>query len=151
MAEALAVLLLAGSACHWNVCVAGVLVLLLNDEATKSSGREVKPLLACSYIPECRKIQFAADVDGRRCRLSVESRLLDDSSLSENSGIAFTVPPVVVTSEDASGVQARLEQSKIAARTMRRRSATVAVGGTASTKADRGSPPRVCASAAFNA
>src|SRR5579864_2416290 len=42
--EGVAVLLLAGSACHWNVCVTAFPVLLLNDEAAWFRGCEFLPL-----------------------------------------------------------------------------------------------------------
>lgn len=62
-----------------------------------------------------------------------------------NRGIAFTVPPVVVTFNDpASGVEAVaiLLSAAIGAPLF---------GGAASTSAEGGNPPIVSASAAFNA
>ena len=62
-----------------------------------------------------------------------------------NSGIVFTVPPVVVTSCDVSGV------TEAAALLVAIALAALALGGAASTNAEGGSPPIVWASTAFMA
>jgi hypothetical protein len=43
-----------GSACHWKVWGTAFAVLLLNTDATKSSGRELKPALAVAVPREGR-------------------------------------------------------------------------------------------------
>src|SRR5580693_8045754 len=63
-----------------------------------------------------------------------------------HSGSAFTVPPLVVTSELAAEV-ADVAVPALSPIEL----APLLDGGVASTKADAGNPPRVCASAAFRA
>ena len=63
----------AGSACHWNVWFTAALVALLNEEPTKSRGRDALPAVAVAtpvagkislprtsmaVIPVCAKIEF---------------------------------------------------------------------------------------------
>src|ERR1700678_1320333 len=67
----------------------------------------------------------------------------------ENSGSAFTVPPVVVTSEAASDDIEAVAASLVDAATAVLVAAPL--GGAASTKAEAGSPAKVCASPAFSA
>jgi hypothetical protein len=64
-----------------------------------------------------------------------------------NSGIVFTVPPVVVTFDDAAGApEAGVELVAGLAPTL-----APLFGGVASMKAEGGSPPMVSASTAFRA
>src|SRR5579864_1557709 len=64
-----------------------------------------------------------------------------------NSGIVFTVPPLVVTADDVGGGTV----VEVAESLGPLDGAGVLVDGAASTKAEAGSPPKVAASPAFSA
>ena len=69
-----------------------------------------------------------------------------------NIGIVLAVPPVVVTLEVAGGgAEDGLAEDGLAAGETVAAGAAPLLGGVASTKADAGNPPKVCASAAFMA
>ncbi len=53
--EAVVVLLFTGSACNWNVCATAVEVPLLNTDATKLCGRDLKPARAVA-VPVAGKL-----------------------------------------------------------------------------------------------
>jgi len=143
VANGAAVLLPAGDACSWNVWGTAIAEVLLKDEATKSSGREYFPPVAVAVpcagrfslpptliavAPVCERIDFWMLV------------------AVVNRGTAFTVPPVVVTFDDAGGsAAAAAGLPEVAADEL---PFTV---GAASMKAEGGSPPTVCASPAFRA
>src|SRR5271169_1361702 len=66
----------------------------------------------------------------------------------ENNGIAFSVPPVVVTSDETAGVT---DEAVVATALSEVVVVALPFGSAASTKAEGGSPPMVSASPAFNA
>src|ERR1700693_2029853 len=68
-----------------------------------------------------------------------------------NSGIVFTVPPVVVTSDEVSACAAAAELAATLPVAFASALPLAATGGAASTNAEARNPPTVSASPAFNA
>src|SRR6266853_2016340 len=157
--DGVAVLLPTGSACQRKVSFTAAFVLLLNDEATRLRG--------CEFLPA---VAFAVPVAGRpsaprKMPLPVTSSVaagavlpmptlvplsktseLAMSAAASNLASLFTVPPAVVTGvvPVASGcaVAPWLAPLIVVVRL---------AAAAASMKAEGGSPPSVCASAAWSA
>src|SRR5450432_1735191 len=163
VAPGMAVLLFEGVACHWNVWFTGVLVALLNDDATKSSGCDTfpadavaAPVAGNTSVPRIALPPWTSRaVVGAVVLMPifavapipvcVMAELCTFVAVVQ-SGKAFTVPPLVVTVDaggGAPGTGFELATSPLVP--------AAALGGAASTNADGGRPPMVAASPAFNA
>ena len=145
--DAVAVLFPAGSACNWNVCGTAVTVPLLKADATKFSGREFLPVSAVA-TPVAGRFNLPATFTAVvPVWVMIEFWML---VAVVNNGIAFTVPPVVVTFDVVGGGAEALAGAPFAAPVAVVAEAAL-FGATASTNAEGGSPPTVSASAAFMA
>src|SRR5450432_1040926 len=164
VAPGMAVLLFEGVACHWNVWFTGVLVALLNEDATKSSGCDTfpadavaAPVAGNTSVPRIALPPWTSNaVVGAVVLMPIFAVApLPVCVMAElwtlvavvQSGRAFTVPPLVVTVDAGGG--ALVTSFEVAAPPTL--PAAPPLGNAANTNALGGSPPIVAASPAFNA
>src|SRR5260221_6840719 len=156
-----AVLLPAGSACHWKNWLTGAAVVLLNDEASIMKGSELNPALAVaapwlgnSKAPRTRALPPTSSVvAGVVLLIPILAPVPDPdwkiaefvmSEILSHRGTKVAVP-APVTGPDANGVPPLVLSAAVAGPD------TALCSGVARTNADGGSPPIVSASLAFSA